>query len=100
MMSVVQHIRVSIVPPVLRNIWLGSKISTPISYSTRIYTRRIVLIVERYLRPDLLADLREKMVFLGGPRQVGKTTLALSLFPADRILRVDAACVKHYCFTI
>ena len=24
-------------------------------------------------------DLTEKMVFLGGPRQVGKTTLALSL---------------------
>ncbi len=33
----------------------------------------------RYLRAQLLADLREKMVFLAGPRQVGKTTLARSL---------------------
>lgn len=31
---------------------------------------------ERYLHPAIQADLREKMVFLGGPRQVGKTTLA------------------------
>lgn len=35
--------------------------------------------MQRALRPILLADLEEKMVFLGGPRQVGKTTLALSL---------------------
>jgi uncharacterized protein len=33
----------------------------------------------RYVEPTLLADLPEKMVFLGGPRQVGKTTLAKSL---------------------
>jgi len=79
MMPVVQHIRVSIVPPVLRNVWMDSKISTPIFYWTRIYARCIVLVVERYLRLVLLDDLREKMLFLGGPRQVGKTTLALSL---------------------
>jgi predicted AAA+ superfamily ATPase len=30
----------------------------------------------RYLYPFVLADLREKMVFLGGPRQVGKTTFS------------------------
>ena len=35
--------------------------------------------MERYLRDAVTADLDEKMVFLGGPRQVGKTTLALSL---------------------
>lgn len=35
--------------------------------------------MQRALRPILLTDLEEKMVFLGGPRQVGKTTLALSL---------------------
>ena len=35
--------------------------------------------VNRYLKTAVAADLREKMVFLGGPRQVGKTTLALSL---------------------
>lgn len=32
---------------------------------------------ERYLRAFIRADLEEKMVFVGGPRQVGKTTLAL-----------------------
>lgn len=35
--------------------------------------------MERYLKKTVAADLKEKMVFLGGPRQVGKTTLALSL---------------------
>ncbi len=33
----------------------------------------------RYLEAQILDDLRQKMVFLGGPRQVGKTTLARSL---------------------
>jgi predicted AAA+ superfamily ATPase len=37
--------------------------------------------LERYLVRAIIPDLREKMVFLGGPRQVGKTTLALSLIP-------------------
>lgn len=35
--------------------------------------------MDRYLKQAVLDDLQEKMVFLGGPRQVGKTTLALSL---------------------
>lgn len=30
----------------------------------------------RYLHPFILKDLQKKMVFVGGPRQVGKTTLA------------------------
>ena len=30
----------------------------------------------RYLEQDILSDLKEKMVFISGPRQVGKTTLA------------------------
>jgi len=30
----------------------------------------------RYLEPSIREDVTEKMVFLGGPRQVGKTTLA------------------------
>src|SRR3989338_3657298 len=30
----------------------------------------------RYLLPNVLKDLQKKMVFLGGPRQVGKTYLA------------------------
>lgn len=37
------------------------------------------VLMQRGLLPILVADLEEKMVFLGGPRQVGKTTLALGL---------------------
>ena len=39
-------------------------------------------VLPRYLHAPIEADLRRKMVFLGGPRQVGKTTLALSLLGA------------------
>lgn len=35
----------------------------------------------RYLSGLISSDLQKKMVFLGGPRQVGKTTLAQSLIP-------------------
>jgi len=35
----------------------------------------------RYLQPQVLEDLARKMVFLGGPRQVGKTSLARALLP-------------------
>ncbi|MCK6553155.1 ATP-binding protein [Candidatus Binatia bacterium] len=35
--------------------------------------------LRRYLEPAVIAALGRKMVFIGGPRQVGKTTLALSL---------------------
>lgn len=38
---------------------------------------------ERYLSPYLKADLAEKIVLLSGPRQVGKTTLALHLLGGD-----------------
>lgn len=31
---------------------------------------------DRYLHTNIASDLKEKMVFIGGPRQVGKTTLA------------------------
>lgn len=37
----------------------------------------------RYLEPFIEADLGKKMVFLSGPRQVGKTTLALRLLDGD-----------------
>ena len=33
----------------------------------------------RYIKDSIEADLADRMVFIGGPRQVGKTTLALSL---------------------
>jgi predicted AAA+ superfamily ATPase len=35
--------------------------------------------MKRYLEEPVRQDLKEKMVFVGGPRQVGKTTLALDL---------------------
>jgi uncharacterized protein len=40
--------------------------------------------MDRYLKPQVVADLKRKMVFLGGPRQVGKTTLAKSLLRSPR----------------
>jgi len=40
-------------------------------------------ITTRYLVPQLRRDLTKKMVFVAGPRQVGKTTLARSLPGAD-----------------
>ncbi len=43
-------------------------------------------ILQRYLKEPIKADLLEKMVFLGGPRQVGKTTFAKGLLGA----RTDA----------
>jgi predicted AAA+ superfamily ATPase len=36
---------------------------------------------DRYIKKPVISDLKSKMVFIGGPRQVGKTTLALSFFP-------------------
>lgn len=35
---------------------------------------------QRYLRNQVLQDLEKKMVFVGGPRQVGKTTFAQNLY--------------------
>lgn len=41
-----------------------------------LYGKNDYMIVGRYLKKPIASDLREKMVFLSGPRQVGKTTLA------------------------
>ncbi len=38
----------------------------------------------RKITPFVIEDLKKKMIFLGGPRQVGKTTLAQSLIPDYR----------------
>ena len=35
--------------------------------------------ISRYLEAAVRRDLAGKMVFVGGPRQVGKTTFALAL---------------------
>jgi predicted AAA+ superfamily ATPase len=37
------------------------------------------MVIDRYLREQVIKDLSERMVFIGGPRQVGKTTLARML---------------------
>ena len=39
----------------------------------------------RYITPYILDDLKKKMVFVGGPRQVGKTTLARSLVAETKV---------------
>ncbi len=39
---------------------------------------------DRYLKQQVLSDLEKKMVFIGGPRQVGKTTLARSIRGATK----------------
>ena len=40
-------------------------------------------VLTRYLHSRVREDLENKMVFLGGPRQVGKTTLALEILGAE-----------------
>jgi predicted AAA+ superfamily ATPase len=47
--------------------------------------------MERYLEKFMLKDLREKIVFLSGPRQVGKTTLSRQLIPDHVYLNFDAS---------
>ena len=52
--------------------------------------------ISRYLETDVERDLAKKMVFLAGPRQVGKTTFAKALLEKneislDRYLNWDAA---------
>lgn len=39
--------------------------------------------MKRYIQTAVAGDLQKKMVFIGGPRQVGKTTVALSLLGGD-----------------
>ena len=39
------------------------------------------IIYKRYIRKPVAEDLKTKMVFVGGPRQVGKTTFALNYLP-------------------
>jgi predicted AAA+ superfamily ATPase len=46
---------------------------------------------KRYLSDQILKDLENKMVFLGGPRQVGKTTLAMNLFSEKSYLNWDSS---------
>ena len=45
--------------------------------------------MRRYLHDFIIKDLRRKCVLLSGPRQVGKTTLARSLFSTCEYLNYD-----------
>ncbi|MCX8109791.1 MAG: ATP-binding protein [Syntrophorhabdaceae bacterium] len=49
------------------------------------------MFVERYLKQPIAIDLKEKMVFISGPRQVGKTTLAKTFLTdkSDRYFNWD-----------
>ncbi len=38
---------------------------------------------DRYLKKQIIDDLKQKMVFLSGPRQIGKTTLAKSIITSE-----------------
>lgn len=40
--------------------------------------------IKRYLKHPIARDLRDKMIFISGPRQAGKTTLALSFLKKPR----------------
>jgi len=46
--------------------------------------------MERYLEKYIWKDLKEKIVLLSGPRQVGKTTLSIQLTPSHTYLNYDA----------
>jgi predicted AAA+ superfamily ATPase len=39
------------------------------------------MLIQRYLEESVRGDLEEKMVFLSGPRQVGKTTFKIKACP-------------------
>jgi predicted AAA+ superfamily ATPase len=47
--------------------------------------------MKRALSPFIQKDLREKMVLLAGPRQVGKTTLSKSLMEIFEYLNYDSS---------
>ena len=50
----------------------------------------------RYLHSTIADDLSRKMVFLGGPRQVGKTSLLKQRFPRVDAWQVAARTTRDY----
>ena len=78
---------------------LGQK--TPAAAPSAAATPSATVPANRYLQPQVLQDLQHKMVFLGGPRQVGKTSLARRLLPNPSaelnfdIAQHRAAILKH-----
>ena len=49
----------------------------------------------RYFYPFVKADLKKKMVFISGPRQVGKTTLGLKYLRDTDKREIDFIVVKN-----
>lgn len=47
--------------------------------------------MDRYLESYIKKDLKEKVVILSGPRQVGKTTLSRNLVSSFMYLSYDSA---------
>lgn len=60
----------------------------------------IFLMKKRYLSEQILKDIKHKMVFLGGPRQVGKTTLSLNLFNQKSYLNWDHSLDRESILTL
>ena len=52
--------------------------------------------MRRYLEKYILEDLKGKIIFLSGPRQVGKTTLSQQLLPSYVYLNFDSATDRNY----
>jgi predicted AAA+ superfamily ATPase len=51
-----------------------------------LYGKNIHMIISRYLKAPVSRDLKEKMVFISGPRQVGKTVLAKTFIKKENDL--------------
>ncbi|MCK5437707.1 MAG: AAA family ATPase, partial [Desulfobulbaceae bacterium] len=47
--------------------------------------------MKRYLEKYIKDDLKEKIILLSGPRQVGKTTLSRQLIPSNVYLNYDSS---------
>ncbi len=59
-------------------LWIGIQFSCPdIGYVAQFM--EVCRHMKRYLEAQVRQDLKRKMVFVGGPRQVGKTTIARNI---------------------
>ena len=47
--------------------------------------------MERYLEKFITEDMKEKIILLSGPRQVGKTTLSRQLVESNSYLNYDSS---------
>ena len=47
--------------------------------------------MKRYLEKFIKEDMKEKIILLSGPRQVGKTTLARQFVESDMYLNYDSS---------